>query len=419
MKNICQKLVGIILIMILLAGANISLAASQSDIDSNNKKITETEEKQREVENEKSETLKQVESISSQIDNYESQINDLDTKISESNTKIKEQEQKLEQAEQDYKEQEELIKKRMVAIYISGDTSYLDVLLSSKSLTDFISSYYLVSEVTQMDAELLDKIQKQKEEIENAKKEIESSKEQLTTAKASKESVSAELKTAKTEKSKYVSQLSEQEKELEEEIQTLKEDNTRIANEIKQAEIKYQKQLEELKKQQQNNNSGNSSGKNNNSSNSGNNSSNSGNTSTGSGYFMRPVSGGSISTNGYYSSGKFHGAIDYAVPLGTTVYAAAAGVVMVTANLPNSYGTYVVIQHANGMQSYYGHGTYGSICVTPGQTVSKGQKIMLSGSTGNSSGPHLHFELRVSPYNYNGYATGYGQDSRVNPSNYM
>ena len=86
----------------------------------------------------------------------------MDIKISEANVKIKEEEQKLSEAEQSYKEQEELIKKRMVAIYMSGDTSYLDVLLSSKSLTDFISSYYLVSEVTQMDSELLEKIQKQK-----------------------------------------------------------------------------------------------------------------------------------------------------------------------------------------------------------------------------------------------------------------
>ena len=134
---------------------------------------------------------------------------------------------------------------------------------------------------------------------------------------------------------------------------------------------------------------------------------------------MRPVSTGIISARAYYSSGKFHGALDYAVASGTPVYAAAAGVVMSTANLSGSYGTYVVIRHANGLQSYYAHGTYGSICVSPGQTVSKGQKIMLSGNTGNSSGAHLHFEVRRSPYNYNGYATAYGQDSRVNPENYM
>ena len=92
---------------------------------------------------------------------------------------------------------------------------------------------------------------------------------------------------------------------------------------------------------------------------------------------------------------------------------------MSTANLSSSYGTYVVIRHANGLQSYYAHGSYGSICVSPGQIVKKGQKIMLSGNSGNSSGPHLHFEVRKSPYNYNGYAKAYGQDSRVNPLSYM
>lgn len=421
MKSIFQKLIGMALISILLASTNVALAATQADINSNQKKIDEAEEKQKQVESDKTEAMKQVESINSKIDDYETQISDLDSKITDANTKIKEEEKKLAQAEQDYKEQEELIKKRMVAVYTSGDTSYLDVLLSSKNLTDFISSYYLVSEVTKMDAELLDKIQKQKEEIETAKKEIENNKDTLTASKTEKENVNNQLKTAKTEKDKYVAQLSDQEKELEQEIQQLKQDNAKIANEIKQAEIAYKKQLEELKKQQEaansqkNNNSNNSSN-----SNSGkNNNSGSFTTPTGSGYFMKPVSGGSISTNGYYSSGKFHGAIDYAISSGSPVHAAAAGVVMITDNLTSSYGTYVVIRHANGMQSYYGHGTRGSICVSPGQIVKKGQQIMLSGSTGNSSGPHLHFELRTAPYSYRYSATAYGQDSRVNPLNYM
>ena len=421
MKSIFQKLIGMALISILLASTNVALAATQADIDSNQKKIDEAEEKQKQVESDKTEAMKQVESINSKIDDYETQISDLDSKITDANTKIKEEEKKLVQAEQDYKEQEELIKKRMVAVYTSGDTSYLDVLLSSKNLTDFISSYYLVSEVTKMDAELLEKIQKQKEYIETAKKEIENNKATLTASKTEKENVNSQLKTAKTEKDKYVAQLSDQEKELEQEIQQLKQDNAKIANEIKQAEIAYKKQLEELKRQQEAANSQKNNNSNNNSnSNSGKNNNSGGSiTPTGSGYFMKPVSGGSISTNGYYSSGKFHGAIDYAISSGSPVYAAAAGVVMITDNLTSSYGTYVVIRHANGMQSYYGHGTRGSICVSPGQIVKKGQQIMLSGSTGNSSGPHLHFELRTAPYSYKYSATAYGQDSRVNPLNYM
>ncbi len=404
MKNICKKITGIMLIAIFITSTNVALAVTQAEIDKQknqqsqiSNQIDEAEEKQKEIEAKKSETQKQVESISSQIDSYESQIDDLNSQIADANAKIKEAEEKLVQNQEEYEKKQEIFKQRLVVIYESGETSYLDVLLSSSSLTDFISNYYLVSELTDMDAQLMESLEKQKEEIETSKKEIEASKETLTTAKASKENVANQLKSAKTEKDKYVAQLSDEEKELEKEIQELKQANARIANEIKIAEEKYKKQLEELK----NNTSGGSSN------------------TAGSGFFMTPVKTGSISAKAYYSSGKFHGAVDYAVSVGTPVYAAAAGVVMSTANLSGSYGTYVVIRHANGLQSYYAHGTYGSICVTPGQTVAKGQQIMKSGNTGNSTGPHLHFEVRISPYSYNGYATAYGQDSRVNPLNYM
>ena len=405
MKSICKKIIGIILITILITSTNVALAVTQSEINSQknqqsqiNSQIDEAEEKQKEIEAKKSEAQKQVDSINSQIYGYESQIDDLENQIASANTKIKEAEEKIEEKQEEYDKKQETLKNRLVAIYESGETSYLDVLLSSFSFVDFISNYYLVSELTEMDAQLMETLEKQKQEIENSKKELEESKQTLTTAKASKESVANELKSAKSEKDKYVAQLSDEEKELEKEIQELKQANARIANEIKIAEEKYKKQLEELQK---NNASGGSSN------------------TAGSGFFMRPVSTGSISATAYYSSGKFHGALDYAVPSGTPVYAATAGVVMSTANLSGSYGTYVVIRHANGLQSYYAHGTYGSICVSPGQTVTKGQQIMKSGNTGNSSGAHLHFEVRKAPYSYNGYATAYGQDSRVNPANYM
>ncbi len=406
MKNTFKRIIVIMLIIIFLLNINMALAVTQQEINSQkneqnkiNNQISEAEQRQKELEAQKSETMRQVESISSQIDSYESQIAQLDSQISEANAKIEESEKKLAENEEEYKRKQENFKKRLVAVYEAGETTYLDFLLNSSSLVDFISNYYLVSEVAEMDKKLIEALEKQKQEIENAKKQIEDSKQQLTTAKASKEGMAAQLKTSQSEKNKYVAQLSEQEKELEQEIQELKEANARIANEIKIAEEKYKKQLEELQ------NSASSSG---------------GSSTAGAGYFIRPVNGGTISANGYYpSSGRFHGAIDYAVSSGTPVYAAANGVVMLTANLTTSYGTHVVIRHANGLQTYYGHGTYGSICVNAGQTVKKGQQIMLSGNTGNSQGPHLHFEVRKAPYSYNGYATAYGQDSRVNPSAYM
>lgn len=417
MKNICKKIIGIILIAILITSTNVALAVTQSDInkqksekDKISNQIDKAEEKKKEVESKKTEAQKQVDSLNSQIDGYESQIDGLDLQIADADKKLKESEEKLEENKKEYEKKQETLKQRLVVIYESGETSFLDVLLNSSSLTDFISNYYLVSELTEMDSQLIDGLKKEKEEIENSKKEIENSKQQLTEAKASKESVSNELKTAKAEKSKYVAQLSDEEAKVQKEIDELKQANTRIANEIKEAEKKYEKQLEELKKQEEN--------KNNDKLNSSSGSSSSGYKPSGNGYLSAPVLG-PITATAYYSSGKFHGAIDYGVSEGTPVHAAAAGVVMSTANLSDSYGTYVVIRHANGLQSYYAHGTYGSICVSPGQTVSKGQQIMRSGNTGNSQGAHLHFEVRKSPYNYSYSASAYGQDSRVNPASYM
>ena len=250
-----------------------------------------------------------------------------------------------------------------------------------------------------MDSDLLEKLNKQKEEIENSKKEIEASKNTLTTSKAAKENVSTQLKSAKTEKNKYVEKLSDQEKEIQAHIEELKTASAQIEKEIKAAQELYKKQLEELQKRSQSSSS--------------NKANSSGGTYTGggNGTLQRPVSSGSISAGMYYPSGSFHGAIDYAVPSGTPIYAAADGVVVKTANLTSSYGTYVVIQHVNGLQTWYAHGTSGSICVSPGQIVSRGQQIMLSGNSGHSTGPHLHFEVRVAPYSYS--------TCRVNPANYM
>ena len=281
-------------------------------------------------------------------------------------------------------------------MYESGETSYLDVLLTSKSITDFLAKYYYASELVDCDKQLIQTTKDQKTQIEAEKAELEASKRELDTTLAQAEQKNVELKSLKKEKETYVQQLSEEEKKVQKEIEELEEANKQIQKEITAARIRYQKQLAELKRQQE--------AKKNNNKNNNNNSSNGGST-TGSGYFIRPVSSGTVTTNGYYSTGKFHGAIDYGVASGTTVMAAADGVVMSTANLSGSYGTYVVIEHANGLQTYYAHGTKGSITVKPGDIVKQGQKIMLSGSTGNSTGPHLHFEVRKSPYNYSYSAT--------------
>lgn len=403
MKKTLSMILGVLITIVLLMNHVEVLAKSAEQEELENEKskvdsqIKEAQEKQEQLEAEKSETMKTVESLITQISSVQAEVDQLESRISELQTEISSRERDIEQKEEEYNEQEKLLDARIVALYKSGDTSYLDVLLTSSSITDFLAKYYMAEELINYDKELMQSIKQQKADIETEKTQLEADKKELDTSLAQTEQKKTSLKSLKNEKEDYVDQLTAEEKEVQEEIEELEEENRKIANEIKEAQIRYQKQLEELEK----NNSGSS------------------NSQSGSGYFIRPVSSGPITATAYYSSGKFHGAVDYGVPVGTVVMAAADGVVMTTKNLSSSYGTYIVIQHANGLQTYYAHGTSGSISVEPGDIVKQGQKIMLSGNTGNSSGAHLHFEVRKSPYNYSYSAKAYGQDSRVDPLQYL
>ena len=414
MKKIFLKFIGVLLISIFLLQSSVAFAEDTTQLKNqqsqNNQKIDEAKEQLNEIKEEKSETMKQVEELTTKISQYQNQIDELDEKISNLNTKISEAEDNLKKAQEDYEKQEELLEARLVATYEAGETSYLDFILSSASITDLISNYYLVTEVATNDAELLDKIEKQKKEIEESKQALENSKKELATSKASKQSAATQLQSSKKEKDNYVSKLTEDEKKTQAEIEQLQADNDKIQKELKAAEERYKKQLEELKRKQQQQQQSASSSNNSSKTDTSSETYNSG----GSGVLQRPVKTGSVTATMYYSSGKYHGAIDYGVPVGTTVYAAADGVIISKGSLSGSYGNYLVIQHTNGLRTWYAHGN-GVFYVSVGETVSKGQAIMQSGNSGNSTGPHLHFEVRVSPYTW--YSSG--NDSRRDPRNYM
>lgn len=413
MKKLSLKILGGLIGVIILLHTNMNIVmatVTQSDIQNEQNKRNETtnqrketEKELEEVQGEKKETQKQVNELSSQIDNYESQIAQLDSQISELNAKIKESEEKIQKEEENYKQQEDLLEKRLVATYEAGETSYLDFLLSSESITDFISNYFLVTEVATNDTELLEKIQKQKEEIEQAKIELEKNKKELDTSKASKQSITTQLQTAKSEKSQQVAQLSKEEQVLQQEIDELKAHESSISAEIARLKAQYDS------RPKTSNNTGSSN--NNGSSSSGNTGGSSSNNATSSYGFGWPVANSRIGT-GYGVKGNmwslgYHTGVDFPVSKGTPVYAIGNGQVVDT-GYNSAYGNFVEIYHGNNVYSFYAHAT--SVQVSRGQTVSKGQQIMLSGATGNVSGPHLHFEIR---------SPGSGFYSCVNPMIYL
>lgn len=407
MKKNILKIVSIFVILVIIMNTNIILAVTAPDTSAltnekkaNENKINEANSELQEVQTQKTETIKQVESISSQIETYETQIEELETKLSDLNTKISNAEKEIKEKEENYNQNEKLLQERLVAAYEAGDTSYLDVILSSENLTDLISNYYLVSELATYDAELLEKIQKEKEEIQKTKENLETNKKAVTSTKTEKEKVSIQLQQSRKEKANYVSQLSEDEKQIQSQIEELKQANKQIDKDIEAKKKAYQEQIEALKN---NNNSSNNSGSNSNSNYSG------GASSAG---FIRPVNS-YITTGIYYSNGSYHGGVDFGASgiNGSPVFAVATGVVITTRALTTSYGNYIIIYHpSSNLYTLYAHGQAGSICVSEGQVVKQGQQIMRVGNTGNSTGPHLHFEVRKSPGTY---------ANRVNPTAYL
>ena len=408
-KSIILKMLGMLIVIVMLLQttsvfANDVMKELNNKKESNQEKITETQKEKEEVTEEKKKVTAEVEKLNTQITDYENQIDELDSKISDLNSKISDSQSKLNKAEEDYTNQQKLLDSRLIAIQEAGETSYLDFLLSSEDITDLISNYYLISEIATNDTQLLENIQKQKEEIKKAKEELESSKRELDTSKASKESVSVQLKTAKNDKDKQVAQLSEDEKKLQAKLDELRQANRSIDSQIKAEQENVRKYIEEQNRKKAQN-SNNAKTQNNQAG---------GTTKAGSSGFIYPVPSGytRVTTGMYYSSGSYHGAIDFGSGgiNGQPVYAVADGYVVTSTRLSGSYGNYILIAHANGLYTLYAHGQDGSRTVSAGQTVTQGQQIMRVGSTGNSTGPHLHFEVRTSPGTYS---------NRQNPLNYL
>lgn len=387
LKRILRVLVILVLISaiymeIVIAASMNSLKRERSNIKN---EMSETEEQLDGIKEELSGTMQDINKLIDQISEYESEIDGLDDKINEVNESIKTSEKKIEEKQKELEEKQTLLDKRLVALYKDGSVRYLDVLLSSESITEFISSYYLIEELTEHDTSLINGVKETKEKIEEVKKDLEKNKKEIQALKKKQLARKNSLDVLKSDKERKAASLTSSEKKLKKKLEELATENRSLDRQIKAKK----EEIERAKKEHEASGGSSSSG------------------------FIRPVKGYPITTGMYYnSSGKYHGAVDFSGPgiAGKPIYAVADGYVVTTRRLNYSYGNYILIAHYNGLYTLYAHGKPGSIRVSPGQRVVQGQQIMSVGTTGNSTGYHLHFEVR----------TGNGTFSeRVNPMNYL
>ena len=230
LKKLVKSIIIIMIIFVVIISGNvmIALATTQSDLDAIQGKIDDTKNRIEDVDAKLSSTMEQIRKLNADIAEYENSIADLDTKIDDVNAQIAETEENLKKAEEEYQNQDALLKKRLVAMYEAGETTYLDVLLSSTSVSDFISRYYIVTEIAEGDRNLLDKMEKNKASIEEAKSLLETSKEQIEILRKNKVDTANSLKNSKSAKQSYIDQLTEEEKSLNDDLEQFEQDKKKI-----------------------------------------------------------------------------------------------------------------------------------------------------------------------------------------------
>ena len=345
-----------------------SLAVTESDKKNLQDKINQAKDELSDIQDSKSDAQSELESLTIQVQEAENELASLKARVSELNDSIQEKQDEITKGEEEIKEKEELLRKRMVAMYKLGDTSYLDVLLASENLFDFLSRYSMIQSIAKYDTNAINELEKKKEALEKDKAELEADKQEVETVKAEQEKKSIELTDLKNKKQKEVDSLSDEEKKKQEDIDSYNAAMVKVNEELQRA---WEKAQEEIKK----NNGGSSNG------------------SSGlkfDGSFIWPCNNKIVTSTVKNRWGRKHKGIDIGARY-ESVYASASGYAY-NAYDRNGYGTYIMIFHGSGYVSLYGH--LNSSHVSNGQYVSQGQVIATSGNSGGSTGPHLHFELR-------------------------
>lgn len=272
-------------------------------------------------------------------------------------------EQELEKITNKYNIQKDLLEKRLVAMYEIKTTTYLDVLLNSKSISEFISNYYIIGKIAKADEDLLNSVANIKINLESISKTLENKREKLSKTQDDSEKKKISLENMIAIKNAKIQYLSEEEIKLHEQISEYQEQILNIEKEIKLLSI----------------------------------------ATVGSEYiggimawpvpgYTRITSQFGMRTHPITGVYKLHSGIDIGAPIGADFIAANDGIV-VKAEYNVAYGNMVIIDHGGGITTLYAHGN--EILVELGQVVTKGTSILKVGSTGYSTGPHAHFEVRV------------------------
>ena len=287
-------------------------------------------------------------------------------------------ERQLAEAQKRLEGRESVFYKRVRDIYINGRLSYLDVVIGAKDFSDFANRLEVLKRIIDSDITLINEIKKERAEIEAHKQKLEADRAKLVELEKAALAKQAEIEQKKAERNVVLQKAQNDRATAMQAIEELNASSAQVSAMLKERQAA--RAAAAAAAAQSSGGQGASD-----------------NWVQGTGQLGWPVSGEITSPYGYrvhpiWGTTIYHSGIDIGVDEGTPVHAADGGVV-VWSGWMGGYGYAVVIDHGNGLSTLYGHNS--ELAVDEGQSVAKGQVISYAGSTGNSTGPHVHFEVRA------------------------
>lgn len=362
-----------LLAAVLCLGMLFSAAYADDTIDDLNDRYkqlqAEADALQAKVDNAKSEKEKQEaikNQTSQEIGITRSKIAVLEEKIAALEEEIVRKEQEIDGLEESIDDNYELFKRRMRAMYMSENTSMISLVLGAESFGDFLTTSEYLRRVAQHDQDILDGLRQTLEDVETAKKAVEADREELDASKLELEGLKSQLDQKYNSTVAQIQSIDQMEKEFLADIAAKQKEMKETQEEIDRIYASMEQSGEFV-----------------------------------GGTFMLPVPGYSYISSYYgwrFNGSDFHTGVDFTGSNvnGKSVVAANSGTVTFTKTtyIPGvGYGKYIIVDHGGGYSTLYAH--LSSVNVSVGEEVRKGENIGNVGSTGWSTGPHLHFEVRV------------------------
>lgn len=375
-----KKLIAMVLVVLFITVTLGTVSADELDDlkreqDAIQKQMEEEKESLKSTQQQFSSLSEQVKYLEDELSKVENELATLNRNVKNAETLVNEAEEDLIKVENELQERVDLFKERLKQIYQKGDVNFFEVLTESSSITDFLVRFELLKKIAEKDMELVEEIDRQRLVAEEKKVQLEKKRDHVLLLKKQSEAKLTQLEKQKEDQQLFLAQVRQEKAVIERALAELEGDSQKLASKIRAIQISRSK---------------------------------SGLTAP-TGKFAWPTPGFTRVTSDYgmrvhpvLRTKRMHTGVDISAPMGSPTVVGELGEVIYTGWF-GGYGWTVVVDHGGGISSMYPH--LSKITVKEGQIVTRGQEVGRIGTSGLSTGPHMHFEVRedgdpVNPWSY-------------------